>query len=55
MIFRAMHICPEHLATFKQQFFFFFLNQEEILANLIQSLTSEAKVLNPITYGVQGC
>ena len=47
-----MRIFLENLVTFEQ---FFFLSREEIFANLIQTITSEARVLNPKSCGVQGC
>ena len=54
IIFRAMRIFPENLDNFEQKNNIFFLLKKigEIFANLIQTLTSEAKVLNPKAFRV---
>ena len=48
-----MRIYPENLATFEKKSFLK-KNREEIFANLIQTLTSEARVLNLKACGAQG-
>ena len=48
-----MPIFPENLATFEQKKNLL-KNLEDIFTKLIQTLTSEVRVLNPKACGVQG-